>query len=343
MKAIRIHQHGGPDMLRVDKIEKPQCLPDKALIRIKMCSLNHLDVWVRKGIPGVTLPLIMGSDCAGNIEEIGKLAVNPNGLKIGDEVLVAPVRSCGECEKCISGHENLCPDFKIPGEHVDGVQAEYITIEPKYLFKKPSVLTWEETAALPLVTLTAYHMLIQKAKIQKENSLLIWGASSGVGSMAIQIAKVFDAFVITTVGSDEKAEMAEKLGADHVINYKTQPVGRIVRELTDGKGVDIVFEHTGAKTWADSLRAMKKGGKLVTCGATTGPLVKIDLRALFIKQQQLIGSTMGTLQDMREIMELVEQGKLKPVIDKVFPFEQISEAHARIENGEQFGKVVVSF
>jgi len=343
MKAIRIHQHGGPDMLKVDTIEKPQCPPDKVLVQIKMCSLNHLDVWVRKGIPGVPLPLIMGSDGAGIIEEIGDLAFNPNNLKIGDEVLVAPVRSCGKCEKCISGLENLCPDFKLPGENTDGVQAEYITIEPKYLFKKPSVLTWEETAALPLVTLTAYHMLIQKAGIQKGNSLLIWGASSGVGSMAIQIAKVFDALVITTVGSEKKAEMAKKLGADHIINYKTQPVGRVVRELTGGKGVDIVFEHTGAKTWGDSLRAMKKGGKLVTCGATTGPLVKIDLRALFIKQQQLIGSTMGSLQDMRDILELVEQEKLKPLIDKVYDFEQIREAHARIESGEQFGKVVVSF
>lgn len=343
MKAIRIHEHGNEKVLRTDEIAKPRPGPDEVLVRIKRAALNHLDLWVRRGIPGIHLPLIMGSDAAGVIEAMGSVVENTDELKAGDEVLLAPIRSCGKCAYCISGQENLCSAFQIPGESTNGVQAEYVTLPAKYVFPKPQNLNWDEAAALPLAAMTANHMIIRKAGLQAGQWILIYGASSGVGSAAIQIAKGLGAKVITTVGSVEKEKLAKDLGADFIINYQLDSVGKVARALTDGRGVDVVLEHTGEKTWNDSLRALKKGGKLVTCGATTGPYVKIDLRALFIKHQQLIGSTMGTLQDMREIIELARQGKLKPLISKRFPYDEIQEAHQWLEQGKQFGKVVVDF
>ena len=343
MKAIRIHKNGGLDILQIDDIEKPVVCPDEVLVRIISAALNHLDIWVRKGLPGVPLPIIMGSDGAGVIESIGDQVTAELNLKIGDEVIIAPVRSCGDCDSCQDGQENLCPEFGIPGESVNGMQAEYVSVPVKYIFKKPPGLILNEAAAYPLTAITAYHMLVCKTQIKKDDWVLVYGASSGVGSMAVQIAKASGACVITTVGSDEKGKLARRLGADYIINYKKESVGRAVKQLTNGRGVDIVFEHTGASTWADSIRSLKKSGRLVTCGATTGPIVKIDLRALFIKQQQLIGSTMGTLQDLREVNQLIDNGKLKPVVDKVFNFQDIRRAHERLEAGQQFGKIIISF
>jgi NADPH:quinone reductase-like Zn-dependent oxidoreductase len=221
--------------------------------------------------------------------------------------------------------------------------AEYMAVKARYVFPKPTNLNWEETAAFPLAALTAFHMLIDKAALTSGQWVLVYGASSGVGSAAIQIAKTMNAKVITTVGSKEKFVLAQQLGADHIINYREQPIGKTVREITKGQGVDIVFEHTGQKTWNDSLRALKYGGKIVTCGATTGPLVKIDLRPLFIKHQQIIGSTMGTLQNMSAVLELINNEKLKPVVDKIYPIEEIKLAHQRLETGDQFGKIVMRF
>ena len=343
MKAIRIYEHGGKEVLRIDELEKPQPGPDEILIRVKRAALNHLDIWVRKGIPGINLPLIMGSDAAGVIELVGEKANLEYNFKAGDEVLIAPIRSCGNCEFCTKGQENLCPDFHIPGESAEGVQADFIAVPAKYVYPKPDRLNWDEAAALPLAAMTANHMITRKAELKAGQWILVYGASSGVGSAAIQIAKARGAHVITTVGTDEKERLAKDLGADFIINYTKQPIGKTVRSLTEGRGVDVVLEHTGEKTWNESLRALRKGGKLVTCGATTGPFVRIDLRALFIRHQQLIGSTMGTFQDMQEIIDLAQQGKLKPVISKVFPFGKIREAHDWLEQGKQFGKVVISF
>lgn len=343
MKAIRIYEHGGKEVLRIDELEKPQPGPDEILIRVKRAALNHLDIWVRKGIPGINLPLIMGSDAAGVIEDIGEKALNKYSFKEGDEVLTAPIRSCAHCEFCTKGQENLCPDFHIPGESAEGVQAELIAVPAQYVFPKPDKLNWDEAAALPLAAMTANHMIARKAELKAGQWILVYGASSGVGSAAIQIAKARGAHVITTVGTDEKERLAKDLGADFIINYTKQPIGKTVRSITEGRGADVVLEHTGEKTWNESLRALRKGGKLVTCGATTGPFVRIDLRALFIRHQQLIGSTMGTFQDMQEIIDLAQQGKLKPVISKVFPFGKIREAHDWLEQGKQFGKVVISF
>lgn len=340
MVAVRIHEHGNTDVIKIDEIDPPKHEADEVLVKIKTTALNHLDLWVRKGIPGVPLPIILGSDGAGEVIEVGMTA---DDFKPGDEVILAPMRSCGTCGFCMYGQENICSEFHIPGESTDGIQTELVSVPTRYLKKKPQHIDWEEAAAFPLVAVTAYQMLIHKAKLKTGDWVLIYGASSGVGGMAIQIARSRGARVITTAGTDEKIAKATALGAEFVLDYRTDPIGKKVREITDGRGVDIVFEHTGAKTWNDSLRALGRGGKLVTCGATTGPYVKLDLRPLFIKQQQLIGSTMGTLQDFRDVVELVAQNKIKPVIDGVFDYQNITEAHEWLESGGQFGKVIIRF
>ncbi len=341
MKAIRIHEHGGVDVLRIEELPIPEIESDEVLIRVEAAALNHLDLWVRRGIPGVPLPVIMGSEAAGEVIRVGERAHNRFGYKVGDEVINIPIHSCGHCPACLGGQENLCAEFKIPGESMQGVQAEYIAVPAAYLYKKPGNLSWIEAAAFPLAGMTAYHMLVRKAQVRPEHTVLVYGASSGVGSSAVQIAKAFGATVITTAGSEEKARLAEQLGADYIIRYDQQPVGKTVKELTGGQGVDIVIEHPGKATWYQSLKALKKGGKIVTCGATTGPRVEIDLRVLFIKHQQIIGSTMGTRKDLIELVNLIERGKFKPVIAREFSFEEVAEAHQFLENGQAFGKVVL--
>ncbi len=343
MKAIRIHAHGTEDQLVIDSISKPKPRADEILIRVKAAALNHLDLWVRKGIPGVPLPMIMGSDAAGVVEDMGDLAARDYSFKAGDEVLTVPIRSCGHCSFCVSGQENLCSRFHIPGESAQGTQAEWIAVPAKYVLRKPQTLSWAEAAALPLAAMTAYHMLFKKAQLRHGQRVLVYGASSGVGSMAVQMARAAGAEVFTTAGSDEKARLAEQLGAHHIIRYKKEKIAAVVKEQTAGAGVDVVFEHTGEKTWADSLRALRKGGTLVTCGATTGPMVQIDLRALFIKHQRLIGSTMGTVRDVLDVLRMVEQGQVKPVLDREYPFTSVREAHLYLEQEHGFGKVVLNF
>lgn len=343
MKAIRIHKHGDVDVLKIDDISMPQIHENEILVRIKAASLNHLDLWVRKGIPGVPLPMIMGSDGSGTIAEIGKKVETSYNFKIDDEVFIAPVRSCGECEYCRSDMDNLCAEFQIPGESAQGTMAEFAAVDARYILPKPKNLSLQKTAAFPLATLTAYHMLLRKTDIKSAKWVLIYGASSGIGSAAIQIAKYYDTNVITTIGSEDKRENAQTLGADYIINYKNENVGKEVKNITQGKGVDIVFEHPGALTWNESLKALKKGGQIVTCGATTGPFVRIDLRALFIRHQTIIGSTMGTLKDMKKIVTLIEKGAIKPLVDREFSYTKIKEAHQYLESGNQFGKVIINF
>lgn len=338
MKAIRIHRHGGNGVLKIDILEKPKPDHRDILVKIKYAALNHLDIFVREGFPAIPLPLILGSDAAGEVIEVGADVKN---IKQGDEVINIPFRIPSGDPLIKENNENLSLNYSIPGEHSDGMQAEYVTIPQEFIMAKPQNISWQEAASFPLASLTAYHMLVRKVNLQKGQWVLIYGASGGVGSAAIQIAKAIGAYVITTVGSDEKAEMAKKQGADYVINYKENAIGKTAKEISGG--IDIVFEHSGEQTWKDSLRCLNIGGKIVTCGATTGPFVNIDLRALFIKQQQIIGSTMGTLQDMKNVLKLVEQEKLKPVVGKIFDFEDVRSAHKWLESGKQFGKIVLKF
>jgi len=256
MKAVRIHEHGTSDVLKIDEIDIPALQPDEVLIRVKRAALNHLDLWVRRGIPGIQFPHIQGSDAAGVIEDIGALAARDFNFNKGDEVISVPFRSCGRCLQCYQGQENLCTDFHIPGESIPGVQAEYIAVPARFVLPKPTKLDWDEAAALPLASLTAYHMLIRKVDLRYGQWILIYGASSGVGSAAIQIAKTVGARIITTAGSDEKFSLADKMGADFVIDYKNHSISTTVIDITFGRGVDVVFEHTGRKPgWIPCVRS----------------------------------------------------------------------------------------
>jgi NADPH:quinone reductase-like Zn-dependent oxidoreductase len=338
MQAVRIHQHGESDVLKIDTLDIPKLGKGEVLVKIKYAALNHLDIFVRKGFPGIPLPLILGSDAAGEVVEVG---ADVKKCKSGDEVINIPFRIPIDDPLIKKNNENLSANYAIPGEHSDGMQAQYVTIPQDFIMHKPKNITWQEAASFSLASLTAYHMLIRKVNLQKGQWVLIYGASSGVGSAAIQIAKAIGANVITTVGSEEKAQMAKNLGADHIINYKEEQIGRTAKKVSGG--IDIVFEHTGKQTWNDSLRCLKIGGKIVTCGATTGPFVTIDLRSIFIKQQQIIGSTMGTFQDMKEVLKMVSEEKIKPVIGKVFNFNESHSAHNWLEEGKHFGKVLLKF
>ena len=341
MKAILFSQHGGPEVLKFSDVPDPKIRPNEVLVRVKACALNHLDLWVRAGIPGVPIPLphIPGSDVAGEIAQMG---ADVTTVRVGQKVVLAPGVTCGKCAACISGQDNHCRQFTNLGYMIDGGCAEFVRAPEVNCVPYPGNLKWEEAAAIPLVFQTAWHMLIARAELQPGEDILILGAGSGVGSAAIQIAKFFGARVITTAGSDEKLAKAKELGADHLIHHKTQKIRDEVRRFTNKRGVDIVFEHVGTATWEDSLACLAPTGRLVTCGATTGYDAKVDLRFLFSRQLSLLGSYMGTKSELHTVVKLVAAGKLKPVVDRVFPLAEAAAAHAYLESSSQFGKVVLS-
>ena len=339
MKAVRIHQFGGPEVLTYEGIPDPQPRKDQVLVRVKACSLNHLDVWVRKGLPGVKLPHILGSDIAGEIGEIGEYV---SGFTLGQRVLVAPMHYCGHCVKCVAGLQNQCREFTVLGNAVDGGNCELIAARPADVIPIPDSLDFNQAASVPLVFVTAWHMLVGLAGVRPGQTVLVLGASSGVGIAAIQIAKLFHCRIITTAGSDEKLEKARALGADHSIHHYKQKISEEVRKITNKEGVDIVIEHVGAATWDESIKSLKTGGKLVTCGATTGPNVAIDLRHLFARQLTLLGSYMGTMGELHEVLRHVFAGRLKPVVDRAYPLSDIRAAHEYLESSQMFGKIVVN-
>lgn len=339
MKAVRIHQFGGPEVLIYEDIPDPTTRKDQVLVRVKACSLNHLDVWVRKGLPGVKLPHIPGSDVAGEIVEIGEYVT---GFEVGQRVLVAPMHFCGHCPKCLAGLQNQCREFTVLGNGVDGGDCELIAVPAANVIPFPDLLDFNQAASVPLVFVTAWHMLVGLARVRPGQTVLILGGSSGVGIAAIQIAKLFRCRVITTAGTEEKLQQAGALGADHGINHYQQKISEQVRKITHKEGADIVVEHVGAATWDESLKSLKTAGTLVTCGATTGPSVALDLRHLFARQLRLLGSYMGTMGELNEVLGHVFAGRLKPVVDRVFPMSEIRAAHQYLENSQMFGKVVVT-
>ncbi len=340
MRAVRFHQHGGPEVLTYEEAPDPVPGPGQVLVRVRACAMNHLDIHVRRGIPGMTLPLphTLGSDVAGEVAGVGPGVA---GCKPGDAVVVNPGVSCGHCEACLSGDDNLCRRYAILGEHIPGGYAELVAVPEANILPKPARLSFPDAAAVPLVFLTAWDMLVVGARIRPSETVLVWGAGSGVGSAAIQIAKVFDARVIAIAGADWKLDRARALGADETINHATQPVGDEVRRLTGRRGVDVVFEHVGQATWDTSLRALARGGRLVTCGATSGFAAQTDLRYVFARRIVIRGSFMGSKGTMYEIMRLVEAGRLRPVVHEVRPLEDARRAHEMVERSEQFGKVVL--
>ncbi len=338
MKAAVMHEFGGPEVLTYEELADPQPRKDQVLVGVRACALNHLDLWVRKGLPGVNLPHILGSDISGEIVEVGEYV---HGLKVGQRVVLAPLHFCGQCEQCAAGRQNLCREFTVIGNGVDGGNCELIAARPMSVFPIPDALDFVQAASVPLVFLTAFHMLTGRASVRPGQTVLVLGANSGVGIAAIQMAKLFGATVIATAGDERKAERAKELGADFVVNHYQQKIGDEVRKITNKAGVDIVIEHVGPATWGESVKSLKPGGVLVTCGATTGPKVEIDLRFLFSRQLSFLGSYMGTLGELHEVLKLVFSGKLMPVVDKVFPLSEVRAAHEYLEKSQMFGKVVL--
>jgi len=341
MKAIVFAQHGGPEVLQYTEVPEPKLGHGDVLVRVRACALNHLDLWVRKGLPGVQIPLphIPGSDIAGEVAKIGEGVTRAH---VGEKVVLAPGLSCNVCDACLAGLDNTCRRYTIIGYMVDGGSAEYVRAPEINVLPMPERLSFEEAAAVPLVFLTAWHMLMTRAALRPGESVLVLGAGSGIGSAAIQIARLAGAHVIATAGSDAKLAKAKELGADELINHSKQDIAEEVKRLTSKRGVDVVFEHVGAATWEKSLASLAPQGRLVTCGATTGMEAKIDIRRLFVHQWSLLGSYMGTRGELRKVIALVEQGKLRPVVDKVFPLAEAASAHARLEKREQIGKVVLT-
>jgi NADPH:quinone reductase-like Zn-dependent oxidoreductase len=340
MKAIVYAEHGGPQVLRLAELAEPAIGAGEVLLRVRACALNHLDLWLRQGIPSLKIPLphIPGSDVAGEVVRVGSGVTD---VKVGERVLLQPGISCGQCAKCLAGEDNLCRSYTILGEMVDGGCAEFVKAPAVNCVPIPEGVSFEAAAAFPLVSLTAWHMLITRAKLKPAETVLVLAAGSGVGGAAIQIAKASGARVIATAGTDAKLAKARELGADEVINHSTQKIAAEVKRLTAKRGVDVVFEHVGEATWTESIRSLTPGGRLVTCGATTGYNGNIDIRYLFTRQISLLGSFMGAKSDLLAAMEFLKRGLLKPVIDVVMPLEKCAEAHRRLEQREQFGKIVL--
>src|SRR5258707_2225088 len=340
MKAIVFSAHGGAEVLKFSDAPDPRVRANEVLVRVRACALNHLDLWVRAGIPGVPIPLphIPGSDVSGEIAQIG---ADVTTVRVGQKVVLAPGVTCGKCPACISGQDSHCLQAPNLGYMIDGGCAEFVRVPEVNCLPYTENLSFEEAASIPLVFQTAWHMLISRAVLQPGEDVLVLGAGSGVGSAAIQIAKFFGARVLATASSDEKLQKAKQLGADHLINHKTKKTRDEVRRITNKRGVDVVFEHVGTATWDDSLASLAIGGRLVTCGATTGYDAKVDLRFLFSRQLSLLGSYMGTKSELQTVMKLVAAGKLKPIVDRVFPLAEAAAAHTYLESSSQFGKVVL--
>jgi NADPH:quinone reductase-like Zn-dependent oxidoreductase len=340
VKAAVFYEPGGPEKIQLGEVPDPQIDHDQVLIKVKACSLNHFDLLVlREADPdNFTFPFWGGADIAGVVAETGDSVYQS---KAGDRVVVNPSLYCGQCEHCLTGEESQCNSYGIIGDTVPGGFAEYIAVDETNLMKLPEQISFEEAAATPLVYQTAWRALITQAGIRPNDDVLILGASGGVGSASIQIAKLVGANVIAVTSTTDKMSYAKQMGADIVINRKSGDYWGELAALTDNRGVDVVVENVGAATWAQSLRSLVKGGRLVTYGRTTGHLAETDIRLIFWNQLRIIVNTMANRKEFAEVMQLIFQGKLSPVIDTVFPLEKAKTAYQRLHDGEQFGKIVI--
>jgi NADPH:quinone reductase-like Zn-dependent oxidoreductase len=337
VKAVRFHRHGPPDVLQYEDAPDPQPQAGRALVRVRACALNHLDLWQRRGIERVRIPLphISGADVSGEVEDDGG-----GPVAAGTRVMLQPGLSCGACEACRSGRDNFCPRYDVLGYMSDGGYAERVSVPFANLIPIPDHVGFVEAAAFPLTFLTAWHML-SRAGLREGETVLVLAGGSGVGQAAIQIARLRGARVFATAGPD-KLEATRRLGAEGVFDHYASDFGKDVRALTGGAGVDVVVEHVGEATWDRSVRALARGGRLVTCGATSGPRAAIDLRHLFARQLSLLGSYMGGKPELLSAAPLFFEGKLRPVVDEVLPLPAAAEAHRRLEERRQFGKIVLT-
>jgi NADPH:quinone reductase-like Zn-dependent oxidoreductase len=341
MKAVRFHEHGGREVLRYEEVPDPTPRPTEVLLHVKAVALNHLDVWLRKGLPGVKVPLpkIGGCDIAGEVAAAGELC---SRIAVGQRILVSPGISCGQCAACLRGDDTLCRAFKIIGGYaMDGGCADLVCVPEVNCIPLPEVLTYPDAAAVPVAFVTAWNMLVRQARLAAGEDVLVMGAGSGVGTAAVQIAKLFGARVIAVAGTAEKLAKAKTLGADEGINYLRQDLAQEIRRLTGKRGVDVVFEHVGGATWEALIPSIAPGGRLVTCGATAGYEGKVDLRYLFSKSIAILGAFMGRKADMLEIVRHLGRGSLHPVIDRTLPLTECAEGHRLLEDRAVFGKVVL--
>jgi 2-desacetyl-2-hydroxyethyl bacteriochlorophyllide A dehydrogenase len=340
MKAIIFKEHGGPENLSLATVPDPVPEKDEVVVQVKACALNHVDYWVLKGGPAypVQRPHVLGADVAGVVEGLGK---GVNDLKCGQRVIIAPGISCFQCTMCKAGYDNLCETYSILGAKFWGGYAEKVKVPAANIIPIPDSLSFEEAAAFPLTFLTAWHMLVTRAGLKRWQYVIVIGASSGVGTAAIQIAKMHGAFVLATSTSDEKLQRARELGADAVVNSTKDSIAHVARAWTQKRGVDIVFEHVGPATWDQSVGSLAPNGKLVTCGSTTRPEVKKDLRYVFSRELSILGNRMGTRAELNELVGLVASRKLKPLISKTFPLADAAAALTMMEQRQHFGKIVL--
>lgn len=341
MKALTFHEFGGPDKLRYEDVPDPTIKPHEVLVRVRACALNHLDLFVREGIPALKTPLPFwtGCDIAGDVVEVGSAV---QGVKVGERVTANPNLTCDRCEFCAAGEDSLCVKYGILGEHVPGGLAELVAVRGDNVLPLPAHVKYEEAASFILTNMTAWRMVVTQGRVGPGHDVLILGVGGGVSSTAVQIAKLCGARVIVTSSSDAKLERARALGADVGINYTTNPQwAKAVFDATDRRGVDVVIENVGAATWKDSIRSLKGGGRLVTCGATSGPIGETLIPLVFWKQVHIIGSTMANRKEFNDVMRLFFAGRLKAIIDEVAPLKDGAAAQTRLAEGKQFGKIVL--
>lgn len=340
VKAVWFESHGAPDVLRFGDRPDPAPLAHEALIRVRACGINHLDLWVRKGLPGLSpqMPHILGNDIVGEIVAVGELVQH---LNVGARTLVLPTLSCGVCPACMNGDDHLCRQYDVLGRGRNGGYAEYVTVPAVNCLPYPERLSYEQAAAVPLVFLTAWHMLVGRAAVRAGEDVLVMGAGSGVGTAAIQIARMLGAHVLATATTASKRERALQLGAHHVFDSHADDLAQQVRAATERKGADIVIEHIGGRMFEAGVAALARDGRLVTCGATIGSKVALDINVLFGKHLSLMGSWMGRRAELVEVMKHVSSGALQPVVDRVLPLAQARAAHEALEAGEVFGKIVL--
>jgi len=342
MKAVTITQHGGPEVVQVQDVPDPQAAAGQVVIEVRAAALNHLDIWVRKGRPGMNLkfPHVLGSDAAGVVAEVGPGVAT---VRAGEEVILNPALSCGGCEYCLRGEQSECPSFSLIGLGRPGTFAERVAAPAACVHPKPAHLDFKSAAALPLAYVTAWRMLMTRARLAPGETLLIHGIGGGVALAGLQIAKLIGAETIVTSSSQEKLNRARSLGADSVVNYRAEPdLVRKIRDLTAARGVDVVMDTVGAATWPLDFAVVRRGGRIVLCGVTGGPTAETPLNVLYWNQISVLGSTLGSHEDFRQMLRAVAEAKLEPVVDSAAPLDRAAEAMARMEAGEQFGKIVLT-